>query len=62
MRQIKLNGRALLPLGVDERAVIVHDNEPTSAVAFSLSSKHAPTVRLCACCKSSSCVHCQLPC
>ena len=37
--QIKLKGRALLPLGVHDRTVVVHDNEPTSAVALCLSSR-----------------------
>lgn len=32
-------GRALLPPGIQDRIVVVHDNEPTSVVAYFLSKK-----------------------
>ena len=45
--QIKLSGRALLPPGVGDRVVVVRDDEPTSIVAFFLSSRYA------LCCQST---------
>jgi len=37
--QVELLGRALLQPGVDERIVVVRDDEPTSLLAHALSSK-----------------------
>ena len=37
--QVELLGRALLQPGVDERIVVVRDDEPTSLLAYALSSK-----------------------
>lgn len=37
--QMRLKGRALLQPGVDDRVVVVRDDEPTSLVAFALSSR-----------------------
>lgn len=34
--------RALLPPGIEDRIIIVHDDEPTSIVAYFLSTKYAP--------------------
>lgn len=37
--QIRLVGRSLLVPGADDRVVVVRDDEPTSLVAYALSSR-----------------------
>lgn len=37
--QIKVSGHALLPPGVGDRVVVVRDDEPTSIIAYALSSR-----------------------
>ena len=37
--QVELHGRALLPVGADEQVVVVRDDEPTSIVAYFLSTR-----------------------
>lgn len=37
--QVNLFGRALLPPGIGDRIVVVRDDEPTSIIAFFLSSR-----------------------
>ena len=44
--QVELQHRALLQPGVDERIVVVRDDEPTSLLAYALSSRQAPHVLL----------------
>ena len=39
--QMRQSGRALLPPGVDGRIVIVRDDEPTSLIAYALSTRCA---------------------
>ncbi|KAK9796713.1 hypothetical protein WJX73_010097 [Symbiochloris irregularis] len=41
--QMKPSGRALLPPGVGDRVVVVRDDEPTSIIAYSLSSREYHT-------------------
>ena len=67
--QVELLGRALLQPGVDERIVVVRDDEPTSLLAYALSSKYfsqspisCPLVSICPCgrhdiVKSCRCTH-----
>ena len=42
--QVELLGRALLQPGVDDRIVVVRDDEPTSLLAYALSSRQASWV------------------
>ena len=42
--QVELLGRALLQPGVDDRIVVVRDDEPTSLLAYALSSRRASWV------------------
>ena len=44
--QVELQHRALLQPGVDERIVVVRDDEPTSLLAYALSSRQAMHVLL----------------
>ncbi len=44
--QVELQHRALLQPGVDERIVVVRDDEPTSLLAYALSSRQALHVLL----------------
>ena len=37
--QVELHGRALLPVGAEEQVVVVRDDEPTSIVAYFLSTR-----------------------
>ena len=53
--QIMLNGRALLAPGVDNRVVVVRDDELTSVIAYFLSSQCAPLFR-CTKCIQSHCL------
>lgn len=39
--QVELHGRALLPVGAEEQVVVVRDDEPTSIVAYFLSTRWA---------------------
>ena len=39
--QVKLTGHAMLPVGADDRVVVVRDEEPTSLVAYALASRRA---------------------
>jgi hypothetical protein len=36
---LQVSGRALLPPGVEERVVVIRDDEPTSVVAYFLSTR-----------------------
>lgn len=42
--QMHLVGRALLQPGVGERVLVVRDDEPTSLVAYALTSQCAPSL------------------
>ncbi len=37
--QVKLSGHAMLPVGVEDRVIVVRDEEPTSLVAYALASR-----------------------
>lgn len=39
MVQIRLMGRSLLVPGLDDRVIVVRDDEPTSLVAYALASR-----------------------
>ena len=45
--QVELQHRALLQPGIDERIVVVRDDEPTSLLAYALSSRQAACAALC---------------